>query len=87
MSVNQSLLEQVQFRQRLITDLLEEQSLTMVQYRRCVNAYPADDSALSEKEKMRVSETLKALRDEINEVSDRILKLQHEITTIIRGEV
>lgn len=87
MSVNQALLEQVQVRQRLITDLLEEQSLTMVEYRRCVNAYPADDSALSEKEKMRVSETLKALRDEINEVSDRILRLQHEITTIIRGEV
>lgn len=87
MSVNQSLIEKVQVNQRLITDLLEEQSLTMVEYRRCVNAYPADDSALSEKEKMRVSETLKALRDEINDVSERILKLQQEITTIISGEV
>lgn len=87
MSVNQALIERVQVNQRLITDLLEEQSLTMVEYRRFVNAYPADDSSLSEKEKMRATETLKEYRDEINRISDRVMELQHEITTIIRGDV
>lgn len=87
MSINPELMERVQVNQRLITDLLEEQSLVMVDYHRFLNSYPADDSTLSEKHKVRARETLKEYREEINSIADRILKLQHEITTIIRGEV
>lgn len=87
MSINPALIPEVVSRQSLITDLLEEQSLLMVDYNRFMNSYPADDSVLSAKHKARARETLIEFRAEINRLADRILELQHEITTIIRGEV
>lgn len=87
MKANPKLMEKVQVNQRLITDLLEEQSLVMVEYHRFMNSYPADDSTLPAKQKVLARETLKEFRSEINSLNARILELQTEITTMIRGDV
>lgn len=87
MSLNQELLEQVQVRQRLLTDLLEEQSLIMVEYKRFENAYKQNEAVLEDWQRHDARTTLAECRLQIDLITDRILKLQHEITTIIRGDV
>ncbi len=87
MSVNQALIEKVQVNQRLITDLLEEQSLVMVDYHRFKNLYEQRKDVLSEAQLFDAKCSLETYRTEINRIADRVLELQCEITTIIRGEV
>lgn len=80
-------IEKVQANQRLITDLLEDQSLLMVEYHRFLNVYTENKDSLNTAQKFDAKTALKQYREQINSLADRILKLQQEITTIISGEV
>lgn len=80
-------IEKVQVNQRLITDLLEDQSLLMVEYHRFLNVYTENKDSLNTAQKFDAKTALKQYREQINSLADRILKLQQEITTIISGEV
>ena len=79
--------EQVQTKQRIMTDLLEVQCMIDVDFYRLVRYYENNKEQFSTEQEAIATRNIEELRNERNKISTDIMNLLHEIQELIKGEL